>query len=76
MMASKIEFHDDFSQIATKIQSILNGPLRKEQVYVVNGGEFSMEEKSSFKDRIKMSKAKINAESSPENNISKGFKLK
>ena len=75
-MASKIEFHDDFSQIATKIQSILNGPLTKEQVYVVNGGEFGLEEKSSFKDRIKMSKARISAESSPENNISKGFKLK
>lgn len=76
MMASKVEFHNDFSEVATKIQSILNGPLRKEQIYVVNGGDLGMEQKSSFKDRIKMSKARIDAESPTENNVNKGFKLK
>lgn len=75
-MASKIEFHDDFSQLKTRIQSILNGPLKKEQIYVVNGNDLSLDKTTSFTDRIKMSKARISAESSTENNVSKGFKLK
>jgi len=76
MMASKIEFHDDFSQLKTKIQSILNGPLKQEQIYVVNGDDLGLKKTASYSDRIKMSKARISAEDSTENNVSKGFKLK
>lgn len=58
-MSVKIEFHEDMSQLKDKIHNILKGPLRKEQIYFVNGQHPDFEQEKSLSEKMRQSKNKI-----------------
>jgi len=58
-MSAKIEFHEDMSKLKEKIHNILKGPLRKDQIYFVNGQHPDFEQEKSLSERMRQSKSKI-----------------
>ena len=58
-MSAKIEFHEDMSQLKDKIQSILKGPLRKDQIYFVNGQHPDFGQEKSLSEKMRQSKSRI-----------------
>lgn len=74
-MISKIEFHEDMSQLKDKIHNILKGPLKKEDIYFVNGESPEFTKELSFMEKMKISKNKIQNDE-PQTSSKSNIKLK
>lgn len=72
-MSAKIEFHEDMSQLKDKIQSILKRPLKKEDIYFVNGEHPAFSQEKSLSEKMRISKSRIE---NSENQASKRSNMK
>lgn len=63
MTSTTIDFHENMDKLSKKIEGILKGPLRKEQIYFVNGEAPEMKE--SFSSKLKKSMSQNAIENGP-----------